>query len=136
MNKSTLAANVRPRMMLAAWLAFPLLALWLWLTHPGKVLKAWKMELSNTWFGTDGLPGPVVEALRMNGGAAKRLDEHRELWETLVEHAPELLRTRFWVTGWLQSQDDYLAGLRRIAQDADAIPPRPVRNAPGSGDTG
>lgn len=32
------------------WLTFPLLCVWLMLTHPGKCAVAWKRELSGTWF--------------------------------------------------------------------------------------
>ncbi len=32
------------------WLLFPLLALWLMLTHPGKCAWIWKMELTGAWW--------------------------------------------------------------------------------------
>ena len=33
-----------------AWALFPLMAIWLMLTHPGKCAKIWNMEICGTWF--------------------------------------------------------------------------------------
>lgn len=32
------------------WITFPLLCVWLMLTHPGKCALIWKKELSGTWW--------------------------------------------------------------------------------------
>jgi len=33
-----------------AWALFPFMALWLWLTHPGKCALIWKKEVTGEWF--------------------------------------------------------------------------------------
>ena len=33
-----------------SWITFPLMAIWLMLTHPGKCAKVWKMEICGIWF--------------------------------------------------------------------------------------
>jgi len=33
-----------------SWLSFPILAVWLMLTHPGKCAACWKNELTGSWF--------------------------------------------------------------------------------------
>lgn len=50
-----------------------------------------------------------------HGGIRKRIDENRELLETLMHHAPDLLRERPWVVGWIKSNDDYLLTLNDAA---------------------
>ncbi len=36
-----------------AWIFFPLVALWIWLTNPGKCALIFKKELNNSWFDKD-----------------------------------------------------------------------------------
>jgi hypothetical protein len=64
------------------------------------------------------------DAMRLEGGAAKRLDEHRELAQLLMAKAPQLLSDHFWITGWLQSQDRYLDHLHRVAARRGLVAPR------------
>ena len=33
-----------------SWGLFPVMAIWLMLTHPGKCALIWKKELTGTWF--------------------------------------------------------------------------------------
>lgn len=73
----------------------------------------------------------VDNILRLEGGAGKRLDEHRELAELLRKKAPDLLQQHPWVNGWLESQDSYLDRLCQLALRRKAIPEhwsRMVRN--------
>jgi len=35
------------------WTLFPVIALWLMLTHPGKCALIWKKELENSWWSKD-----------------------------------------------------------------------------------
>jgi len=35
---------------LCCWITFPILALWLMLTHPGKCALIWKKEMCGTWW--------------------------------------------------------------------------------------
>ncbi|MFZ5593696.1 MAG: hypothetical protein ACOY4D_05465 [Pseudomonadota bacterium] len=74
------------------------------------------------------------QVLRIEGGAGKRHDEHRELMELLDEKASELLRDHSWVRGWLESQDNYLGALRELAVRRSLIPYHwvVVRQKPGS----
>lgn len=62
-------------------------------------------------------------------GIHKRIDENRELLETLRRHAPELLENQWWVEGWLQSQDGFLTDLLAAFPVANPVPlqhfPRP-----------
>lgn len=73
----------------------------------------------------------IDRLLQSEGGAGKRLDEHRELVELLRKKAPDLLQQHPWVNGWLESQDSYLDRLYRLALRRKAIPEhwsRTVRN--------
>lgn len=73
----------------------------------------------------------VGNILRLEGGAGKRLDEHRELAELLRKKAPDLLQQHPWVNGWLESQDSYLDRLCQLALRRKAISEhwsRTVRN--------
>lgn len=51
----------------------------------------------------------VKAKLNFARNVAKRLDEHRELVELLEEEG--VLDSKFWVAGWLATQDDYLMRL-------------------------
>ncbi len=64
---------------------------------------------------------PYDAAMTLQGGAAKRLDEHRELVNLFTANAPHLFETHFWLMGWLESQDSYLDALHRIAVDRDLV---------------
>ena len=35
---------------LIAWALFPLIAIWLMITHPGKCALIWKKEMKGDWF--------------------------------------------------------------------------------------
>ncbi|MDL0603663.1 hypothetical protein O3K13_06620 [Yersinia pestis] len=51
----------------------------------------------------------VKAKLNFARNVAKRLDEHRELVELLEREG--VLASKFWVVGWLATQDDYLMRL-------------------------
>lgn len=36
--------------LLILWMFFPFLAAWIMVTHPGKCIKVWKMELTDSWW--------------------------------------------------------------------------------------
>lgn len=48
-------------------------------------------------------------------GIFKRLDENRELLETLIRETPKLLHSHPWVVNWLASQDDFLQELALVS---------------------
>ena len=52
--------------------------------------------------------------LRMEGGAGKRHDEQRELIKAIADEAPDLIKKKPWVVGWITSQDAYLNELRLL----------------------
>ncbi len=35
---------------LISWVTFPIVALWIWVTNPGKCALIWKREITKTWF--------------------------------------------------------------------------------------
>ncbi|OXC78600.1 hypothetical protein BSU04_10750 [Caballeronia sordidicola] len=44
-------------------------------------------------------------------GIHKRIDENRELLETLQRDFPHLLSSYWWIEGWVESQDQFLTDL-------------------------
>jgi hypothetical protein len=44
-------------------------------------------------------------------GVHKRIDENRELLETLQRDFPHLLSSYWWIEGWVESQDQFLTDL-------------------------
>lgn len=66
----------------------------------------------------------------VHGGLRKRIDENRELLETLMRHAPDLLRDRPWVVGWIKATDEFLTSLDRAAGHPFADMPGAVRPWP------
>ncbi|TXG99947.1 MAG: hypothetical protein E6R08_00505 [Nevskiaceae bacterium] len=47
----------------------------------------------------------------VGGGVHKRIDENRELLETLQREAPDFLEKHSWVEGWLSSNDEFFVEL-------------------------
>lgn len=63
---------------------------------------------------------------RHDGGVFKRIDENRELLETLLRDAPGLLDKQPWIVRWLESQDQFLCALQGVAPVTGAqFPQRP-----------
>lgn len=51
------------------------------------------------------------------GGLAKRIDEHRELMETLLDECPDVLGKHSWgIKQWLVRQDVFLCGLKSLVE--------------------
>ncbi|EFG1052924.1 hypothetical protein BR311_003673 [Escherichia coli] len=71
----------------------------------------------------------VVDVLnRTEAGILKRLDENRELLELLYRDAPELMKEKPWIRGWLESQDVFLVKVAEAANvqtKGDSIHPYP-----------
>ena len=55
--------------MISSWFSFPALCVWLMVTHPGKCAKAWKMEITDTWFNKIGIE---CDGCDYNGGLKVR----------------------------------------------------------------
>ena len=81
-------------------------AIWLYATH--RVIALYAAEAASTETVTD-----VLET--HYGGIYKRIDENRELLELLQQEAPELLKEKFWIDGWIKSQDGFLCDLAKFA---------------------
>ena len=54
-------------------------------------------------------------------GVYKRIDENRELLELLQQEAPELLNNKYWIEGWLESQDDFLCDLAQFVPSENPL---------------
>ncbi|WP_231853264.1 hypothetical protein [Erwinia tasmaniensis] len=71
----------------------------------------------------------VVDVLnRTEAGILKRLDENRELLELLYSDAPELMKQKPWIRGWLESQDVFLVKVAEavnVPTKGDSIHPYP-----------
>lgn len=71
----------------------------------------------------------VVDVLnRTEAGILKRLDENRELLELLYRDAPELMKEKPWIRGWLESQDVFLVKVAEavnVPTKGDSIHPYP-----------
>lgn len=71
----------------------------------------------------------VVDVLnRTEAGVLKRLDENRELLELLYRDAPELMKEKPWIRGWLESQDVFLVKVAEavnVPTKGDSIHPYP-----------
>ena len=61
------------------------------------------------------------------GGVLKRIDENRELLETLQRDAPDLLRAKPWIIGWIECNDSFFTQVANITKQTSALPdyPRP-----------
>lgn len=64
------------------------------------------------------------------GGVLKRIDEHREIVEFLTDQCPELIVRRWWIKGWLISQDMFLCALLDLASNCSAWAHRVARAFP------
>jgi hypothetical protein len=74
---------------------------------------------------TDKLRGVVRSC---EGGIYQRIDENRQLLETLQDDAPEFLAENAWIERWLATQDSFLthvAEAARIPMNARLPVPRP-----------
>ena len=56
-----------------------------------------------------------------HGGIYKRLDEGRELLETIKKECPEMLGNQFWIEGWLKSQDQFILDLIEASEAKDRL---------------
>ncbi len=65
------------------------------------------------------LPRGIAQAITAHGGVYKRMDEVRELMETLAHGQTDVLHKYPWVEGWLRSTDQFLGGLAEAFQTAD-----------------
>jgi hypothetical protein len=62
---------------------------------------------------------------RTEGGIYQRIDENRQLLDTIKRHSPELLVGNPEVAAWLLSQDEFLLSLSRlVAPDKCKVQPR------------
>jgi|TARA_R110000787_G_scaffold6861_3_gene23676 hypothetical protein len=62
------------------------------------------------------------------GGIYRRIDENRQLLETLQDNVPQFMSENAWVERWLASQDDFLtqvADAARIPIEERLPAPRP-----------
>lgn len=49
----------------------------------------------------------------VSGGIYKRVDENREIIQTLYKHAPEFVKNNEHVIGWLSAQDEFLTEISK-----------------------
>lgn len=54
-------------------------------------------------------------------GVAKRIDENRELLDLLQQEAPEILKSKPCIVGWLEGQDGFLTELAQACGDANSL---------------
>lgn len=72
-----------------------------------------------------------------HGGVYKRLDEGRELLETIKRECPEVLDKNSWIEGWIRSQDLFFEDLIKASEVKDSrvhkgsIFPRPWPGSKG-----
>jgi hypothetical protein len=73
----------------------------------------------------------AIQRIAIRGGCQrgllKRIDENRELLEALQEHAPELLKSRPWIAGWLECNDEFFVEMATIL---DVKSPPHLKNYP------
>lgn len=63
-------------------------------------------------FRSAGLMKRVRKILGWSGGGIhKRIDENRELLELLQQEAPHLLKSYYWIEGWLKANDEFFNDL-------------------------
>ncbi|EGZ4525061.1 hypothetical protein WKV47_24125 [Salmonella enterica] len=70
---------------------------------------------------------------KSEGGLEKRLDENRELLETIISKTPKLLKDNPWIVNWIKSNEEYLlkiAGAANIEIDVRRIRPFPKITRP------
>jgi hypothetical protein len=67
-------------------------------------------------------PEPLLIVLKQHDrGIYKRIDENRELLELLQREVPWLLHEKWWIEGWLHSQDRFLTALEEAARGRGGI---------------
>lgn len=71
----------------------------------------------------------LIEVIKNSeGGMEKRLDENRELLETIIRDSPSLLEDNPWIVHWIRSTEQYLLkvyGAANIDIDVKRIRPFP-----------
>lgn len=68
-------------------------------------------------FMASGLMKRVQKILGWSGGGVhKRIDENRELLETLQREAPDLLKSHYWIECWIKQNDEFFVDI------AEAVP--------------
>lgn len=71
----------------------------------------------------------LIEVIKNSeGGIEKRLDENRELLETIIRDSPNLLKDNPWIVHWVRSTEQYLlkvSGAANINIDVKRIRPFP-----------
>lgn len=71
----------------------------------------------------------LIEVIKNSeGGIEKRLDENRELLETIIRASPSLLESNHWIVHWILSTEQYLlkvSGAANIEIDVNRIRPFP-----------
>ena len=71
----------------------------------------------------------LIEVIKNSeGGIEKRLDENRELLETIIRDSPTLLKDNLWIVHWIRSTEQYLlkvSGAANIEIDVKRIRPFP-----------
>ncbi|HGH4637999.1 hypothetical protein [Enterobacter bugandensis] len=72
----------------------------------------------------------LIEVIKNSeGGIEKRLDENRELLETIIRDSPNLLENNPWIVHWIRSTEQYLlkvSGAANIDIDVKRIRPFPA----------
>lgn len=71
----------------------------------------------------------IIDIIKKSeGGIEKRLDENRELLETIISKTPKLLKDNPWIVNWIKSNEEYLlkiTGAANIELDVRRIRPFP-----------